>query len=99
LANRNKYRIWEKRREKALKHNLPATLTPDQAELLLMIGRATYPGEELHLDHMVPVSKGGGTTMANTHYIPARLNYSKYDKLPQGAYRQLGLGGKNVAQI
>lgn len=73
------------------KRNLPDTLTAEQAEELLAIGQATYPGKELHLDHVVPLSKGGGTTYANMHAIPARLNLSKRDALPREIYRQLEL--------
>lgn len=78
-------------RRKARKHSLPDTLTSQQAEYLLGIGQAIYPGEKLHLDHIVPLSKGGGTTLANTHAIPASLNMSKGGKLPEEAYGQLEL--------
>lgn len=78
-------------RRKAHKLTVPDTLTRQQIICLLAIGRAVYPGEQLHLDHVVPLSKGGGTTLANTHYIPARLNGSKKDALPQDAYQQLTL--------
>lgn len=74
---------------RARKRLLPATLTAEQAERLLAIGRATYPGEDLHLDHVVPLNEGGGTTMANIHAIPANLNCSKSNKLPQEVYGQL----------
>jgi 5-methylcytosine-specific restriction endonuclease McrA len=92
------YRHWQKEnpevgkakqaRREARKRNLPDTLTSEQAEHLLVIGKAMYPGEKLHLDHIVPLSKGGGTTLANMHAIPARLNCSKYDKLPGETYKQ-----------
>jgi hypothetical protein len=75
-------------RRRALKRNLPNTLTPQQAQHLFAIGHAMYPGEELHLDHIVPLDKGGGTTLANMHAIPARLNQSKHDALPQEIYKQ-----------
>lgn len=76
-------------RRQAYKHSLPDTLTPEQAERLLVIGRTMYPGEELHLDHIVPLSKGGGTTWANMHAIPGWLNDSNGDALPREAYCQL----------
>lgn len=75
-------------RYRAHKRALPNTLTAGQAELLMKIGRITYPGEELHLDHIVPLSKGGGTTLANMVAIPASLNRAKQDKLPRQVYRQ-----------
>lgn len=78
-------------RRKAQKRSLPYTLTPEEAEYLLEIGKVAYPGEKLHLDHIVPLSRGGGTTLANMHAIPASLNQSKYDALPEEAYRQEAL--------
>lgn len=74
---------------RARKRNLPDTLTPEELNRLLVIGKATHFGEKLALDHFIPVIKGGGTTLANTHYIPAWLNSSKRDKLPQEVYKQL----------
>lgn len=85
----------QKARRKARKENLPDTLTSAQAERLLKIGRAMYPGEELHLDHVVPLSRGGGTTLANMHAIPARLNCFKGDALPEQIYTQLILEMKD----
>jgi len=76
---------------KAKKRALPDTLTQEQLEQLLVIGQAAYPNEKLHLDHFVSVNKGGGTTPANTHFIPAWMNLMKYDKLPGEAYKQLCL--------
>lgn len=78
-------------RRRTHKRNLPNTITSDQVEGLIEIGRAIYPGEKLHLDHIVPISKGGGTTLANMHAIPARLNQAKKDALPQEAYKQIPL--------
>lgn len=76
-------------RRKARKSNLPNTLTPEQARQLFIVGQATYPGEKLQLDHFVPLVAGGGTTFANMHAIPTRLNQSKNDGLPQEIYRQI----------
>ena len=75
-------------RRQARKRNLPDTLTAGQAIQLLAIGQATYPGQKLELDHVVPITKGGGTTLANTHYIPMILNRSKGNKLPEELYQQ-----------
>lgn len=86
-ANHKRHALNEARRRARLRA-LPDTLTPSQAEHLLRIGQATYPGEELHLDHIVPLSKGGGTTYANVHAIPASINLSKSDKLPDEIYEQ-----------
>lgn len=78
--------IWACRQ--ARKRRLPDTLTLEQAELLFRIGRVMYPGEKLHLDHIVPISKGGGTTRANMHAIPSWLNLLKHTLLPEEAYKQ-----------
>lgn len=78
-------------RRRARKNIAPDTLTADDMEWLLEIGRTTYPGEELHLDHIVPVSRGGGTTLANMQAIPASVNLSKGDALPQDVYEQLSI--------
>lgn len=37
-------------------------------------------GIDHHVDHIVPISKGGRHTLANIRVIPAALNLSKYDK-------------------
>jgi len=78
-------------RRTAREKTVPDTLTSDQAKRLLAIGQAIYPGEELHLDHIVPLYHGGGTTGANMHAIPATLNLMKHNKLPEEVYRQLCL--------
>lgn len=78
-----------KARRKARKLIVPNTLTAKEVIHLLAIGQAVYPEESLNLDHVVPLSKGGGTTLANCHYIPARLNGSKKDALPEEVYQQL----------
>ncbi len=78
-------------RYRARKRSLPDTLTEEQTRRLLIIGQQMYPGEKLHLDHIVPVSKNGGTTLANIHAIPASLNAYKHDKLPEEIYQQAEL--------
>lgn len=88
--NPEKFAVAQARR-KARKEALPNTLTTGQVERLLAMGRTMYPREELHLDHIVPLSKGGGTTYANMHAIPAGLNRIKHAKLPQEIYEQAGL--------
>ena len=76
-------------RRQAHKNATPDTLTPGQIRRLFVIGQAMYPGKNLHLDHIIPLSKGGGTTLANMHAIPSGLNLSKYNKLPEEVYKQL----------
>jgi len=75
----------------------PNTLTGEEAKQLLAIGQALYPGQELHLDHIVPLSRGGGTTLANIHAIPAKTNIAKGDTLPGEIYEQLELAHAHQA--
>jgi len=75
---------------RAQKQAVANTLTKQQAQRLFAIGRATHPGEKLHLDHIVPLSKGGGTTLANMQAIPVNINLNKGNKSPQEIYEQLG---------
>jgi 5-methylcytosine-specific restriction endonuclease McrA len=75
-------------RRAARKQRLPDTLTTEEAEYLFLIGRAVYRTEKLELDHIVPLSKGGGTTRANMHAIPLGLNRSKQNMLPEEIYKQ-----------
>jgi len=81
----------KKSRRRARKKTLPDTLTAQEAARILAIGRAVYPNQELHLDHIVPISKGGGTTLGNVHFIPASLNFGKGNRLPQEIYKQEAL--------
>lgn len=79
-------------RYRAHKNAVANTLIPEQAEFERKIGEATYPGEKLHLHHIVPISKGGGHTWGNIAFIPVSLNMSIRDKLPEEVYMQMGLG-------
>ena len=72
-------------REKAVAN----TLTSERLKFERRIGEATYPGEELHLHHIVPIGRGGGHTWGNIVFIPSSLNLSIRDKLPEEVYKQL----------
>ena len=78
-------------KRKARRRGYDANLSPEDIEELLEIGRNSYPGEELHIDHIVPLNRGGNSTRANVHAIPAWLNLSKGNKLPEEAYKQIAL--------
>ena len=89
-ANPEKYAVNNALR-RTRKADQPNTLTPKENERLFAIGQGTWKGENVELDHFISVDKGGGTTLANSHYIPASLNRFKYNKLPQEVYKQLTL--------
>lgn len=78
-------------RRLAHKRNVPCTLTSRQLEEEFKIARTLYPGEDLHIHHLIPLSKGGGTTLANIQVIPGALNLAIGDRLPGEIYKQLTL--------
>jgi hypothetical protein len=72
---------------RARKRGVASTLTPEQLEFERRIGEATYPGEKLHLHHLVPLGKGNHS-WGNITFIPASFNQSIGDKLPEEIYKQ-----------
>ena len=45
-------------------------------------GRAKK-GDNTHVDHKIPLSKGGGNGDGNTRVVSAEVNLAKYDKTPE----------------
>lgn len=88
--NRNQCTILENNR-RARKLCVPNTLTQEQIDFERTIAQAMWPQEDLHLHHLVPISRGGGHTWGNIIFIPASLNLKIHCKLPQEIYRQLSL--------
>lgn len=79
--NREKYSLYERRR-KARKSALPDNLTPKQQDSISkQFGNGcslTGHTEDIHLDHVIPISIGhGGTTFGNMIPLNGRLNESK----------------------
>ena len=44
---------------------------------------ATGPDVKLHVDHKIPIAKGGKTTLDNLHVLCAPCNLGKRDKMPR----------------
>ena len=80
-----------KTRRRGCKLAVANTLTVEQLEFERRIGEATYPGEKLHIHHLVPLSKGGGNTWGNILIIPARIHRNIGTRLPEEIYQQLPL--------
>lgn len=81
-------------RRRASVLNLPSTLTGEEAEQMLKGFSCFYCGSDnnkLTLDHFIPISRGGGTTKANTVIACQNCNSSKKDKMPGEILQQLYL--------
>ena len=76
---------------RARKKGVANTATPENIEFERKIGEAKYPGEKLALHHSISFSKNGNHSWDNIMFIPASLNRSIGNKLPQEVYRQLAL--------
>ena len=82
LSNRDKRRATEQAR-RARKMNAGGSFTDKewQAKLEEFEGRCAYcPGEAEHIDHIVPVSKGGTSFIWNLIPACASCNLSKRDR-------------------
>lgn len=75
-------------RRRARKKGVANTLTTKQVEYEMNIARAMYPDEELHLHHLVPISKEGNHSWGNVIFVPAWLNARIGDRLPEKVYEQ-----------
>lgn len=91
--NKEKYIINDQKR-RARKAQLPNTLTTEEYENTLEYFNhsCAYCGCELnkdnhHMEHVVPVSKGGGTTQKNIIPSCASCNSSKHTKTLADFYR------------
>jgi hypothetical protein len=87
--------IW-----RSVKHNLPATLTPEQwiATLEYFRFRCAYCQSRPYeiLDHFVPVCRDGGTTAANCVPICKACDHFKGQKLPE---RITGIPKEDIDRI
>lgn len=75
-------------RRRARKARVADTLTQNQIDFETRIAKSMWPSEDLHLHHIVPISKGGNHSWGNIMIIPALLNCSIGDKLPEEIYKQ-----------
>ena len=91
---RHKYKVSDKgklqniidqNKRRAHKLNQIKTLTTNQWRIILGLysGKCAYCGskKEIQLDHVIPVSKGGGTTITNVVPACKSCNTSKRNKL------------------
>ncbi len=86
-AHPDDWRI-RKIRRRARKAQVANTLTQAQIDFETNIAQSMYPDKKLHIHHVVPISKGGNHSWGNIMVIPASLNCSIGDKLPQEVYQQ-----------
>lgn len=101
--NPEKVRDWErasKQRRENRKKNLPATLTQEEWQTILdnHFGCCHYCGKKsdnLHQEHKVPISKGGGYTASNIVPTCQPCNSAKRDR----DYKKFAKNGKNRLQL
>ena len=84
-VKRNADKMLSKRHnERAKKLGLPAELTPSLVTYMKeeQQGRCILSGleENLHFEHAVPLSKGGGSTFENCYFISDYFNATMHDK-------------------
>lgn len=89
-ANREKIRaqkVVQQARRKARK--LQATVDPNCPKVKAIYARAASMrarGHDVHVDHIIPLAKGGPHTADNLKIIPAVVNIRKGAKLPEEFY-------------
>lgn len=81
--HKKKIKVWQMNR-RAMKALLPDTLTVNQIEAAMSFFNGgcalTNQADDLHLDHVIPLSIGrGGTTFENIIPLSGTLNISKHD--------------------
>lgn len=84
--NRARHIEQKNRRRAAVRNAIPPTF--DDFDQFVMeeageacIRRAAIHGEPFHVDHLVPLSRGGLHCATNVQAIPARLNLWKRDRM------------------
>jgi len=75
-------------RRRTRKAKVANTLTQEQIDFEMNIAQTIWPDEELHIHHIVPISKKGNHSWGNIMAIPVSLNHSIGNKLPEEVYRQ-----------
>lgn len=87
MRNRNKFVVYGNNR-RARKMQIPGLINIDDAAQLLVAQRGccAYCGsnENLHLDHRIPLSKGGANLISNMQWLCASHNLAKNAKCDIG---------------
>lgn len=77
-----------RKRKNRIKHIDDGTITAKRLAVLFakQDGKCSYCSQELvtnyHLDHIMPISKGGLHTLTNVQYLCQPCNNKKYNKVP-----------------
>jgi len=86
--NAHKYRLWEQRRKAAkLLAETSATLLDIPAQIKRQRGKCHYcnevfPDGKYHIDHVIPLSRGGSDLNENKVLACPQCNMGKHNKLP-----------------
>jgi len=100
-ANKNKIRIYSLNRRTRL-NELPNNFDEEWANIILEIyGGCVLTGEkeDLHWDHFIPVSKGGGTTYGNMIPLKSSINIRKSNKNPIDFFIEEGMSYERLYDI
>lgn len=84
------------RNARAKRANAPGRITPAEAADILNLQRGkcamcqTKLGSKKHLDHIIPIARGGANTRRNAQYLCASCNHRKHAKDPIDFAREKG---------
>ena len=90
--NAEKVRVWNANRRNLARGKLPANIIHALKALqknCCAVCR-TYLDERFHLDHIIPLARGGKNDAANVQLLCVRCNLQKADKDPIDFMRQRG---------
>ena len=80
MANSKKYKITSKKERLLMNDKLRYDVLKRDNFSCKICGITAKDGAKLHVDHIVPVSKGGQTTISNLQTLCDRCNFGKSDK-------------------
>lgn len=78
--NGNKYEVTKKIERKIMNDNIRYNVLKRDNYTCQICGIKAKDGAKLHVDHIIPVSKGGKTVMSNLQTLCDRCNIGKSDK-------------------
>lgn len=81
MANGNKYEETIKQERKIMNDDIRYNVLKRDNFTCKLCGISAKDGAKLHVDHIIPVSKGGKTIMSNLQTLCDRCNMGKSNKM------------------